>query len=112
VPATTEPKAIEVSAVRLYAAYQSNELAADQKYKGHLLKMTGIALHVGRDISGSPFISIAADAYGISSVDAYFSSDNPADLAKIRKIRRGMTITLTCLGSGLNLTNPTLDCRR
>ena len=52
---------IEISAGQLYQEYRNNEVAADLKYKGKMLKVTGIVRTVGEDILGNPYVVIVGD---------------------------------------------------
>jgi tRNA_anti-like len=109
-PVPSWPSALEVSARQLYAAYASNEIAADRKYKGKHLAVSGTVMRVGLDIFGDPYISLVADAagYGYQTVDGHFSKSGADQLSTFK---RGDSVTLTCLGSGMTTLDPTLDCR-
>lgn len=104
---------IEVTAAKLYSEYSSNELSADQKYKGKLLKVSGFIDRIGRDINGDPFMSIAGSPIGYGSsfqtVTAYFDRGFTQQLSQGR---RGNPVTITCYGRGLVVINPILDCHR
>jgi uncharacterized protein len=102
------PGAISVTAVELFSAYQSNELAADARFKGKKIAVRGIVERVARDITGAPYVALAADGYGVNTVNAYFSPDAADRLANVP---RGSDITLTCIGNGEFLDSPLLDCR-
>lgn len=109
-PVPSWTSALEVSARQLYAAYASNEIAADRKYKGKHLAVSGTVMRVGLDIFGDPYVSLVADAagYGYQTVDGHFSKSGADQLSTFK---RGDSITLTCLGSGMTMLDPTLDCR-
>src|ERR1700736_1804386 len=46
---------ITILANALYRAYDANEVAADEKYKGKSVKITGKVQNIGKDILGSPY---------------------------------------------------------
>lgn len=97
--------AVEVTASQLFAAYEANEVAADNEYKGKALAVSGKVAGINKDFtdevyveleSGSPFQSI--HARGI-----------PQDAAAA--LQKGQSITVECVGSGLMVGSPILkDC--
>jgi hypothetical protein len=50
--------AIAISAPDLLAEYESNQIAADQAYKGKWLAVRGAVLTVGRDLSGNRYVAL------------------------------------------------------
>jgi hypothetical protein len=54
------PVDIEVSARKLFADYQANEIAADETYNGKVLKVSGTIRDIGNDLLDNAYISIAA----------------------------------------------------
>lgn len=60
---------IFVSAGELAQAYQDNEIAADQTYKGKWVEVDGVILSVSKTW-GKITVSLAADEYGINRVQA------------------------------------------
>ncbi|HEY3297022.1 MAG TPA: hypothetical protein VGK34_00060, partial [Armatimonadota bacterium] len=52
-----EPQAIAVTAESISDQYRANELAADKKYKDKQVRVTGIVESVGKDITGTSYIS-------------------------------------------------------
>src|SRR5690606_6143056 len=53
--ATREVEVLEVSAAQLASAYDRNTVAADQKYKGKRLKVTGVVDSINTDLFGNPY---------------------------------------------------------
>jgi hypothetical protein len=51
-------KPIEVEAVDLIGELKENEVAAELKYKGRLLKVSGPCGNIGRNILGRLYVSI------------------------------------------------------
>ena len=45
----TKPN-VTVSARKLYKEYNANEIAADEKYKGQIIQVSGIIRDIGNDI--------------------------------------------------------------
>ena len=93
--------AIVITPADLFAAYDSNEVAADNKYKGKMLKITGTIKDIGKDILDDAYITLDCGEL-IVSVQCYFKSnqlDAVAELAKDQTI----TIVGTCRGQSMNV---------
>jgi len=85
---------ISVSALDLFAAYSANEVAADKKYKGKRLKVTGLILR----IRTGPFVVLEADrSDAFAGVDCTFSRKDEDDVASLKK-GEIVTILGTCEG--------------
>jgi len=104
-PANTQPSAISVTSRSLYKAYDDNSVAADLKYKGKLLKVTGKIENIDTDIMDELYVSLEGDGY-FGTVTCYFSDQYKSAAAGLSK---GSTITIegTCDGHfiGPNLKN-------
>ena len=105
VPEVAKP-AIVVSAVRLYGDYKENEIAADAKYKGNVVKVSGIVNSIGKDILSTPYVTLAADQYGFSTVQCMFSRQDEPVLAQVSK---GSSITLQGTVSGYTILTPIIN---
>lgn len=103
--AKKEETAIEISAFDLWAAYDENEVNADNLYGSKILSVTGSVTEIGKDIvTDTPYVLLkAGDTYGIYSVQCYFQNTMEAD--KLVSLKDGDTITLTgkCTGRTLNV---------
>lgn len=84
VPAKEPPQAIKVSASDLMAEYDANEIAADAKYKGKLLEVSGTISDIGKDILDNPYIALKTQE-AFSSVQCMLKDsekDRASSLAK------------------------------
>ena len=64
---------ISVSAEQLISEYKDNEIAADQKYKGKLIQVTGRVDHVGKDIVDSMYVTVKGKGkYEFVTVQCFF----------------------------------------
>lgn len=65
---------ISVSAIRLYQKYDQNEVAADEKYKGKILEVSGVVDEVGTDILDKVYVALKTTTgkYNVISVQCYF----------------------------------------
>jgi hypothetical protein len=82
------PVDIEVSARKLFADYQANEIAADETYNGKVLQVSGTIRDIGNDLLDNAYISIAGDQY-FGDVQCFI-----ADKAVVAKLRKGSFITV------------------
>lgn len=90
--AEAAPKAIEVTARELFAAYEANEVAAKAQYGGKTLAVTGVISGISLDMFDKPVVSLKT-SNPILTVDANFEKD---DAAKTGALKKGETITVTC----------------
>jgi hypothetical protein len=100
-------RGLPVSATDLFAAYQANEVAADNRYKATNLLVTG-------DVDG-----IQKDAFG--NVIVLLGTSNPflpvharvrnSEAQQAATLSKGMTVTVSCVGDGMILGSPVAkDC--
>lgn len=75
---------IVVNAPDLVADYEANEVAADRKYKGKILEVSGIIDSMGKDRADTPYIILAAgrrDTFRM--VHCSFSGGEESELAAL-----------------------------
>ncbi len=103
-----EEEVIKVTAEDLYAEYEANEVAAEQKYKGKLLEITGTVDSISRDVLDDLYITLESDESGfsIASVQCYINEKDEASVNKAASLSKGDTVTIRgYVGSAiLNLT--------
>lgn len=78
-PTTTEEsKGIKMLARKLIAEYEINEIAADHKYKNHILIIVGSVADIGRDPSiNKAYISVEDGKYDYSKwLRCFFNNEN------------------------------------
>lgn len=104
-----QSSAISISSRDLYKAYDDNAVAADLKYKGKLLKVTGKVESIDTDIMDEIYVSLEGDGY-FGTVTCYFSDAHASAAAGLSK---GSTITIqgTCDGHfiGPNLKDCSIE---
>ncbi len=90
-----EIAAYTVDATALFNDYKSNELAAEQEYKGHEIEVTGVATKFQRDIvTGTPQLLFPMDKFDFSGVEANFPNDQASRLAQLTP---GQRVTVRCM---------------
>ncbi len=98
---------MEISASRLYSAYEQNEVSADEKYKGKKLGVTGVIGNIGKDVFDNPYISLKIDY--LQSVNCYFDDDN---IKVISQLQKGQEVTIIGVCDGKSITDVILkDCK-
>ena len=99
-PATTKiPGAIEMNAVQLYQEYNANQVAADAKYKGKILSVSGTVNDVGIDIIDTPYVMLGTEQL-LSAVQCMFSKQDESMLAQLSK-GQSLRIQGKCDGLGI-----------
>lgn len=85
---------IEVTARQLFADYDANEVAADEKYKSKTLLVTGKISSIGKDVLGDPYVqfAIGSDVYGVQCM-----FDGSSGLSSLKK---GQQLTARCKEPG------------
>lgn len=107
-PAADASPPVAVSARDLGAAYEANEMAAQQKYGGHTLAVTGIVTSVDLDLSDDPVVMLQG-ANEFSSVHANFTK---AEADATAALNKGQTVTVICSKLSEVMGSPILkDCR-
>lgn len=119
-PATSAPKAEpppapvkpafdkEVDAVTLWKAYDANEVAADNAYKGKKLKVTGKVQSIDKDFMGTVVLRLQSP----NEFMATAASIEEEDAGKAATLRKGQQVAVICEGAGLLVGSPQLnECR-
>ena len=99
----TEIYYIEVTANDIFSAFEENEVAAEEKFKGQLVKVTGIVSEINSKsalISANILLKVDGSVFGC--VQCNFNSENSKALATVEK---GQNITITGTCGGLSLYN-------
>lgn len=94
--------ALEVSTSTLFQDYQDNEIAADGKYKGKALLVSGAVDSISSDFMDKPVVQLSAKPFGFVQ-----ASDLPKDVAA--GLKKGQQITLACTGNGEVIGFPALS---
>jgi TM2 domain-containing membrane protein YozV len=72
----------DISAPALVAAYEQNEIAADQQYKGRRLVVAGTVEKIGKDILDTPYLSLEGGTGHLFGVQAMFPKSAQDQLAE------------------------------
>jgi hypothetical protein len=110
-PAPEQPKTPEVTvtSAALAKAYKDNEVAADQKYKGKLVEITGKVTGVDNGTFDNEIIVKLSDGeYDFSGPMCYMK---PSEHDKVINYTKGQQVTLIGTGNSATIGSPMLkDC--
>ena len=76
-----------LTASQLYNAYENNEVAADNKYKGEIVLISGTIEDIGKDILDKPYITLVTGNI-LFNVQCYFEKSNEGQFASLSKGQR------------------------
>lgn len=98
---STQEPAFTVSARQLYADYEANGVAADGKYKGKVLQVTGVVNTIDRDIMDKIYVTLKGDQY-FGDIQCFFAESHVGTASQLSK---GQTITVKgkCDGKLMNV---------
>lgn len=92
---------VRISAPQLAAEYKANEVAADGKYKGKIIEVSGVVDSVGKDVLDQPYVSLSGGRGNFMGVQCYFGKHNLSELSGLKK---GQSVTLKCKGAGKTIS--------
>jgi len=93
--------ATEITAGALYAEYDANEVAADEKYKGQFIIVSGTIDTIAKDIMDTMYITLDNDA-GIGQIQCMFSDAHKSQLANAKK-GQSVRVKGKCSGKMMNV---------
>ena len=94
-----------VSAVQLSRDFSNNEVAANQKYKGKEVVISGVVAEISTTISGAPKITLN----GIGMLQMVFADLERDQANSAATIKKGTNISLQCTVKGYILNNIMAD---
>lgn len=89
---------IQVEATELVREYAANEVAADQKYRDQWLFVEGSVESIGKDLTGSLYVTLDGPADTFRNVQCFFDAEQEHRLATLTV---GRYIAVRCKASGL-----------
>ena len=95
---------VTISASKLYKEYNENEIAADEKYKGKIIEVTGVIRDIGNDIMDNAYITLVGDEY-FGDIQCYFN-----EKLVVAKLSKGKRITVIGSCSGLMINVQINNC--
>ena len=95
---------ITISASKIYKEYNENEIAADEKYKGKIIEVTGVIRDIGNDIMDNAYITLVGNEY-FGDIQCYFN-----EKSVVAKLSKGKKITVIGSCSGLMINVQINNC--
>jgi tRNA_anti-like len=96
---------LSVGAVRLWRDYEENEVAADTRYKGQRLSVTGTVVSIERDYEGRPVLHL----FGGNAIFPTRATLNKADIPAAAQLKKGDQVVVRCIGAGREMRMPQLE---
>lgn len=98
---------IHISAQNLIAEYRENEIAADHKYKGKLLYVTGVIEDFEVGVFDQKYVSISdGEIFSFRSIHCNIDDENVSQIAEFRK---GQEVEFRGLNGGMTLLAISLE---
>ena len=93
--ADRKARTVVVSAAELLREFKEDANAADQKYVGKYLELTGVIERTAGGRRGNPYIVLhGGDEAAKVKIECHISYMVPADDLRFRRLRQGQTITI------------------
>ena len=93
-----EAPSVTTTAPAMMAAYRDNEVGADEKFKGKLIKISGKIESISKDIMDDPFVTLSdGREMSLTNVQIYFTDEEEAKLGSLKKGQQ-LTVIGTCEG--------------
>lgn len=73
----------KISAIKLYKEYKANEPAADNKYNGKIIEVSGKIERIGKDILGQAYVTLKIEDYSLASVQCVFPDVQKSTVASL-----------------------------
>ncbi len=73
-----------LTANQLYSEYKANEVAADAKYKGRIVVVSGTIQNIGKDIMDSAYVVIGGQGF-LDGVQCMFTKGQESSVARLSK---------------------------
>ena len=95
---------LSVNSKTLYKDYSNNEIAADDKYKGKIIQVTGTIRDIGNDIMDDAYVTLIGDEF-FGDIQCFFS-----DKSNLVDVKKGQRITVVGYCDGLFLNVLLKNC--
>jgi tRNA_anti-like len=103
--AQPELRALPVQGERLFLDYQRNEVAADLKYRGRRLLVTGMVTSVNKDFTDKVYLMLGTS----NMFMGVHASLEPSAVARAGELSKGEEVTVLCRGGMMIVDSPMLD---
>ena len=105
-PPTVGPDGvISVGSIRLWQDYDANEVAADNRYKGKPVRVTGRVLAVEKNLMGAAMVDLTSGNHVFRTIGILTPDATP----RAAVLAKGDTIVIQCKGGGMMMRMAQLD---
>lgn len=104
-PVVSPDGIVSVGAMRLWRDYEENEVAADIRYKGKRLRVTGTLVSVERDYDGRPVLHLRSG----NPIFLTMATLDRAYLPDAAHLRKGDQVVVRCIGASREMRMPQLE---
>jgi hypothetical protein len=88
-------RTVVVDAAQLLQEFQNDADAAEQKFRGKYLELSGIVERGGTDAGGTAFVILhAGDENARIKIECFFEPEDEEDEVRIRRLDKGQAITV------------------
>ena len=99
---------MQVEIRQILSAYEGNEVAADNRYKGNQVQVTGIVGDIKKDIMDNLYVTLGTGKeFEIPQIQAFFDDSMNSQLGSLKK---GQRLTVVCTIKGLMMNVLGEDC--
>jgi len=90
-PTAAPIQAEKIELAKLMDAFDENQLAAEEQYKGKLIQVRGKISNIAEDITGNPYVSLKhpTDAYSLTQLKCVFT-----DKSAVTALKKDASVTL------------------
>lgn len=93
--ADRKARTVAIAAADLLREFRDDPAAADRKFAGKYLELTGVVERVGGDRDETPFVILhAGDETAKVKVECFFDYTNQPEEARIRRLDKGQAVTV------------------
>ena len=75
---------ITLTSDQLFAEYDANDIAADKKYKGRILEVSGSVSDISRDILDNIYVTLKSGQFEVFSIQCFFADSFEDKAAELR----------------------------
>lgn len=105
-PSRVAAPTVEVTARELSRIYNENEVEADNRYRGKIVRVSGVVNAIGKDFMDNPYVELKAKLF--ANVMCHFDEKQNGSLAHLKS---GQRVVLKGRGGGVVLSSPQIkDC--
>lgn len=106
-PAAPARKVVTVTARELFAEYEANEVAADERFKGVTIRVTGKVASIDKSLFDSMFVVLRTS----NQFAGVHMEIDKSQASAVAKLRVGQSVVIECEGMKKQMLSPTgSDC--